>query len=87
MRIESDTPSFAAITLVAPGVLFSSFAIFLTPAFAFAIVFICFTSALVHSRRTIFFLALAIVTPVLRKRPCTKKLSHDNVTKNLTTMK
>jgi hypothetical protein len=48
--------------VVAPGVLFSDFAILRTPAFDFAIVFICRTSALVHSRRATF-LALAISTP------------------------
>jgi hypothetical protein len=64
IRVDNDTPSFAAITCVAPGVRFSNLAIFVTPALALAIVFICRTSSLVHSRRTIF-LVLAIVTPVL----------------------
>ena len=64
IRVDNDTPSFAAITCVAPGVRFSDLAIFVTPALALAIVFICRTSSLVHSRRTIF-LVLAIVTPVL----------------------
>jgi hypothetical protein len=62
--VDSDTPSFAAITCVAPGVRFSDFAIFLTPVLAFAMAFICRTSSLVHSRRMIF-LVLAIVAPVL----------------------
>jgi len=53
-RIDSDTPSFVAIAAVAPGVLFSDLDIFLTPTLAFAIVFICRTSSLVHSRRTTF---------------------------------
>jgi hypothetical protein len=74
-RIDNDTPSFAAITEVAPGVRFSDFDIFLTPALAFAIDFIWRTSSLVHSRRTIF-LALAILTPVLVKRPCITR-HHD----------
>ena len=65
IRVDSDTPSFAAITCVAPGVRFSDFAIFLTPVLAFAMAFICRTSSLVHSRRMIFFLVLAIVAPVL----------------------
>jgi hypothetical protein len=49
---------------VAPGVLLSAFAILLTPAFDFAIVFICRTSSFVHARR-IIFLALAIFAPFL----------------------
>jgi hypothetical protein len=52
------------MTCVAPGVRFSDFAIFVTPALALAIAFICRTSSLVHSRRTIL-LVLAIVAPVL----------------------
>ena len=63
------------MTEVAPGVLFSDFDIFPTPALAFAIVFICRTSSLVHSRRTIF-LALAIFAPVFVKEPCITR--HDN---------
>src|ERR1700694_445607 len=63
------------MTEVAPGVLFSDFDIFPTPALAFAIVFICRTSSLVHSRRTIF-LALVIFAPVFVKRPCITR--HDN---------
>jgi len=39
-RIDRDTPSLAAITVVAPGVRFNTLAIFVTPSFAFAIVFI-----------------------------------------------
>jgi hypothetical protein len=65
IRVDSDTPSLAAITCVAPGVRFSDFAIFMTPALALAIAFICRTSSLVHSRRTIFFLVLAISAPVI----------------------
>ena len=60
--VERDTPSFAAITLVAPGVRFSVFEIFVTPAFDLAIVFICLMSSLLQARRTIFF-ALAIYSP------------------------
>jgi hypothetical protein len=67
-RVDKDTPSLVAMAEVAPGVLLSAFAIFLTPALAFAIVFICFTSSLVHARRTIF-LALAIFAPFLVERP------------------
>jgi hypothetical protein len=53
-------PSFAAITLVAPGVRFKAFDIFFTPDFAFANVFICRTSSFVQARRIIFF-AFAIL--------------------------
>jgi hypothetical protein len=77
IRVDNDTPSFAAITCVAPGVRFSDLAIFVTPALALAIVFICRTSSLVHSRRTIF-LVLAIVTPVLVDRPCITRLRIGN---------
>ena len=61
-RIDNDTPSFAAITLVAPGVRFSAFAILVTPDLALAIVFIVLISSFVHARRTTFF-AFAILTP------------------------
>jgi hypothetical protein len=60
-RIDKDTPSLAAITVVAPGVRFNAFAIFVTPSFAFAIVFIWRFSPAVHARRTLF-LAFAIFT-------------------------
>jgi hypothetical protein len=43
IRVDSDTPSFAAITCVAPAVRFSDLAIFVTPALALAIAFICRT--------------------------------------------
>src|SRR4051812_25763589 len=59
-RNDSEMPSFAAITLVAPGVRFRAFDIFFTPDFAFANVFICRTSSFVQARRTIFF-AFAIL--------------------------
>jgi hypothetical protein len=38
-RVLSDTPSFAAITLVAPGEDFKALAILATPCLSFAIVF------------------------------------------------
>ena len=60
-RIDRDTPSLAAITVVAPGVRFNAFAIFVTPSFAFAIVFIWRFSPAVHLRRTLF-LAFASFT-------------------------
>jgi len=56
-------PSFAAITVVAPGVRFKTFEILATPDFAFAIVFICLKSVFVHGRRSSFF-ALAIFSPI-----------------------
>ena len=77
IRVDSDTPSFAAITCVAPGVRFSDLAIFVTPALAFAMALICRTSSLVHSRRMIF-LVLAIVAPVLWDRRCTMRLRVGN---------
>jgi hypothetical protein len=62
VRVDRETPSFAAITVVAPGVRFNALAILATPAFAFAIVFIVRTSSFVHARRTTF-LAFAILSP------------------------
>jgi hypothetical protein len=63
-RVDNETPSFAAITVVAPGVRFNAFAILATPDFAFAIVFIVRTSFFVHARRTTFT-AFAIPSPKL----------------------
>jgi hypothetical protein len=63
-RIDNETPSFAAITLVAPGVRFNFLAIFTTPDFPLAIVFIVRMSSFVHARRTTF-LAFAILAPDL----------------------
>jgi hypothetical protein len=57
--MDNETPNFAAITPVAPGVRFSALAILVTPDLAFAIVFIVRTSSFVHARRTTF-LAFAI---------------------------
>jgi hypothetical protein len=54
-RVSSDTPRFAAITLVAPGDRFNALAILVTPALAFAIVFNVLMSSLDHARRTTFF--------------------------------
>lgn len=53
--VLSETPSNDALTVVAPGVRFSVFEIFLTPAFCFASDLSVFTSSRVHSRRTVFF--------------------------------
>jgi hypothetical protein len=53
-----DTPRFAAMTLVAPGVRFNALAILVTPALDFAIVFKVRMSSFDHARRiTFFFLA------------------------------
>ena len=54
-RIDNETPSFAAITLVAPGVRLSALAILMTPDFPLAIVFIIRMSSFVQARRTTFF--------------------------------
>jgi hypothetical protein len=59
-RVLSDTPSFAAITLVAPGVRFNAFDILVTPAFDFAIDFIKRTSSLLQGRGVRFLVFLAI---------------------------
>src|ERR1700756_1241158 len=47
-RVLRETPSFAAITLVAPGERFNAFEIFVTPTFFFASDFNSRTSAAVH---------------------------------------
>jgi hypothetical protein len=58
--IDNETPNFAAITRVAAGVRLRDFAILVTPAFAFAIVFNCRASSLVHTRRAILVLAICV---------------------------
>src|SRR5579863_9764249 len=60
----NDMPSFAALTVVAPGERLSFLAIFETPCFSFAIDFNMRRSSLVHARRTAFF--LAILPPLIR---------------------
>jgi hypothetical protein len=62
--VLNDIPCLAAMTLVAPGVLFNDFAILATPALAFAIVFNVRKSSFDHARRTTFFF-LAILAPVV----------------------
>jgi hypothetical protein len=52
--VLKDTPRFAAIVVVAPGVRFNALAIFLTPFLSFAINFNVRTSSLVQARRTTF---------------------------------
>jgi hypothetical protein len=59
-RIDNDTPSLPAITVVAAGVRFKAFAIFVTPIFAFAMLFIWRLSLAVQARRDTF-LAFAIL--------------------------
>jgi hypothetical protein len=79
--IDNETPSFEAIAVVAAGVRLSDFAILVTPAFAFAIVFNCRTSSLVHSRR-IIFLALAIFAPgCFHGEVSIKRAAADNLIK------
>jgi hypothetical protein len=51
-----ETPRFAAIAVVAPGVRFNALAILATPFFSLAIVFNVRTSSFDHARRTTFFL-------------------------------
>jgi hypothetical protein len=71
-RVLSDTPSFAAITLVAPGERFKALAILVTPCLSFAIVFNVRTSSFNHARRTSFFFfaisARSILEPGLYHR-------------------
>ncbi len=56
--IFNDIPSFAALTVVAPGVRFRALAILATPFLSFAMDFNRRRSSLVHVRRiTFFFLA------------------------------
>lgn len=78
-RIDKDTPSLEAITIVAAGVLLSDFAILLTPALAFAIAFICRTSSLVHSRRTAFFALGILLCSNLRSGAFTSETTTDEV--------
>jgi hypothetical protein len=54
-RIDNETPSFAAFTVVAPGERFSVLAILTTPALALAICFKVRMSSLVQGRKTNFF--------------------------------
>jgi protein gp37 len=56
------------MTDVAPGVLFKDFAIFLTPALAFAIVFNVRMSSFDHARTTFFFFGISV--PFCENRPC-----------------
>ena len=58
-RVLKETPSFAAITLVAPGERFNAFEILVTPTFFFASDFNSRTSVAVHARLTNFFLAIS----------------------------
>jgi hypothetical protein len=61
-RVSSDTPSWCALTAVAPIVRFNAFEIFVTPVFFLASDFSSRTSDEVQARRTIFFF-LAISVP------------------------
>jgi hypothetical protein len=59
-----DTPRFAAITPVAPGVRLKALAILVTPALAFAIDFNKRISSFVHARLIAFFFFIPV--PFLR---------------------
>ena len=66
VRIDSDIPCFAAITLVAPSVRFSFFAILATPCLSLAIDFINRRSSFDHASLTIFFFFFAnLIAPFL----------------------
>jgi hypothetical protein len=71
-RVLKETPSFAAITLVAPGERFNAFEILVTPTFFLASDFNSRTSVAVHARLTSFFFAISA--------PClgTGLVSHQN---------
>ena len=56
-RVSSETPSWCALTAVAPIVRFKAFAIFAAPTFFLASDFNSRTSDEVQARLTIFFLA------------------------------
>ena len=67
-RILKDIPSFAAITVVAPGVRFNALAILVVPFFSFAIDLSKRLSAGVQARRiTSFFFFLAIFAPLFER--------------------
>jgi hypothetical protein len=63
-RVSNDTPSFDALTIVAPIVRFNALAIFATPFLSFAIDLNVRTSSFDHARRTTFFF-LAILAQLL----------------------
>jgi hypothetical protein len=77
--VSSDTPSWCALTAIAPAVRFNSFAIRATPAFFFASDFSSRTSDDVHARLTVAFFAgvffadvffLAMSAPQFGSRAC-----------------
>src|SRR5437762_14296181 len=57
---------------VAPGVRLSDFAVLFTAVFAFAIVFNCLTSSLVHERRTFGVLAILFLGALARDEASTR---------------
>jgi hypothetical protein len=71
-----EIPSLPALTVVAPGERFNAFAIFLTPAFAFAIDLNVRRSSFVHERRITFFV-LAILAPMW-ERPYSISIRFNN---------
>lgn len=68
-RVDNDTPSCAAFTVVAAGVRLRDFDILVTPAFALAIALSVRTSSLVQERLAAFalllFAALVLVLAIL----------------------
>jgi hypothetical protein len=75
--VSSDTPSWCALTAVAPTVRFNALEILATPTFFFASDFNSRTSLGVHARLTDFFF-LAMTAPLFWERACTtpKKISN-----------
>ena len=67
--MDSEIPSWCALTAVAPIVRFNAFEIFATPTLFLASDFISRSSDEVHARRTIaFFLELAFLVPYFGER-------------------
>jgi hypothetical protein len=66
VRVDRDIPCFAAMTLVAPTVRLSFFAILAAPCLSLAIVFINRKSSFDHASLIIFFFFFAnLITPFL----------------------
>jgi hypothetical protein len=69
-RVSNDTPSFDALTIVAPLVRFNALDILFAPALDFAIVFNVRTSVAVHGRLTTLFFLAKFRFLFFRKRGC-----------------
>jgi hypothetical protein len=63
VRVDRDIPCFAAMTLVAPTVRLSFFAILAAPCLSLAIVFINRKSSFDHASLTIFFFFANLIAP------------------------